>query len=177
MDGQAFNLKMVNVSLEEGQSELKSILEACGIGEAYYRSNVKPEGKGNGMYNKVIIETDDGALTWYRSLSKKKNKKNGTLMIEGEPEFFFKVMEKIMWRSRAWLGFRKEKKILVLDDKMTVPAARKKVWIVAVSDVEGEVQKRTQIFNGFRGEQQLLEWKREGCIVMGFLGLADTREW
>jgi hypothetical protein len=178
MDASAFSFKLRGVDLEEGIDEiLKIIMEACDLPRDDVRTVAHKKGRGAAIYHEVTVETDAGSVKWWRS-DKSQGTKDGSLMVEGEEWFFLRVLEKIVWRSREWGKYRRGKKMIeVLDDKLKKPTPRKGMWIVAVSDVEGEASRRTRIFNGQTGEQQLEAWKRRGCILMGFLDLVEAKEW
>ena len=101
MDACAFSLKLRFVELDEGIDEMVEILGECHVRREDVRIVAVDKGRGKGVYHEVTFETDAGSLKWWKSKTSK-GARDGTLMVEGEKQFFLQVMEAIMWRAREW---------------------------------------------------------------------------
>ena len=176
MDACPFNIQMQGQTLKDGKNELVDIFRSVGIGVEDLRVTEQRKGRGASEYNEVTITGNAAVVKWWAPTGRDHDK-GGTIMIEGTEELYLRLMEKLMWKSREWARTRRKQSIVVTDDKLTTPAQRRKMYLVAVTDAPGEHQRRTKIFNGFTGEQDFEEMKKTGAIGMGFLSLAKASDW
>jgi hypothetical protein len=179
MESSVFNVKLRGVDVKTGLQELIDIaMKAARVGRKDVNARAEGKGRGGGAYKEVTLELDVGTVKWWTS-EVSKGAKGGTVMVDGQREFYQRMMEEIMWRSRRWGKYRRgEGRIEVTDDKQKKPSHRRDMFVVVVTDEEGkEKERQTWIFNGQEGEMDLVEWRRKGCIMMGFWGLVEAREW